>query len=53
VSDSNENDWKKLIKIIKFLISTHDVVTTITMDDSKTIKWYIDAAFGVHKDLKS
>jgi hypothetical protein len=23
------------------------------MDDSKTIKRYIDAAFGVHKDLKS
>jgi hypothetical protein len=23
------------------------------MDDSKSIKWYIDAAFGVHKDLKS
>jgi hypothetical protein len=53
VSDSNENDWKKLIKIIKFLKRAQDVVTTITMEYSKTIKWYIDAAFGVHKDLKS
>jgi hypothetical protein len=23
------------------------------MDELNTIKWYIDAAFGVHKDLKS
>ena len=29
------------------------MVTAITMDDSKAIKWYIDAAFGAHKDLKS
>ncbi|MFM7156212.1 MAG: hypothetical protein ACKO0Y_00195, partial [Bacteroidota bacterium] len=48
-----ENDWKKLIKIMKFLKTTQEVVTTVSMDESNTIKWYIKAAFGVHKDLKS
>ena len=53
VSKPTENDWKKLIKIMKFLKTTQEVVTTVSMDESNTIKWYIDAAFGVHKDLKS
>ncbi len=26
---------------------------TIKIDDSKTIKWYADASFAVHKDYKS
>jgi hypothetical protein len=47
-----ENDWKKLTKILKFLTTTREVVTTVSMDESSTVKWYIDS-FGVHKDLKN
>ena len=53
VSEPNEDDWRKLIKIMKFLKGTKESITTISMDDSNTIKWYVDAAFAVHKDLKS
>ena len=53
VSEPNESDWKKLVKVMKFLKGTKEVVTTMSMDNSNTIKWYIDAAFAVHKDLKS
>jgi hypothetical protein len=52
VSEPNEDDWKKLIKIMRFLNGTKDSVTMMSIDDSNTIKWYVDAAFAVHKDLK-
>ena len=48
-----ESDWYKLIKIMTFLKATQDDVTTLMADGSATIKWYVDAAFGVHQDLKS
>jgi hypothetical protein len=53
VSEPNEDDWKKLIKIMRFLNGTKDSVTMMSIDDSNTIKWYVDAAFAVHKYLKS
>jgi predicted extracellular nuclease len=37
----------------EILKTTQEMVTTVSMYESNTIKWYIDAAFGVHKDLKS
>lgn len=52
-SEPNEGDWAKLIKIMTFLKETRDEVTTIKADDTQTIKWYVDAAFAVHRDYKS
>ena len=52
-SEPNEGDWAKLIKILVFLKATQDEVTTMKADDTQSIKWYVDAAFAVHKDFKS
>lgn len=52
-SEPTENDWSKLIKILVFLKATQDEVTSMKADDTQTIKWYVDAAFAVHKDYKS
>jgi hypothetical protein len=41
------------MKIIDFLKATIDVIPSMTIDDTKSIKWYVDAAFAVHKDFKS
>ena len=27
-------------------------MTSISVDDSQSIKWHVDAAFAVHKDFK-
>jgi hypothetical protein len=29
-----------------------DVIPSMIIDDTKAIKWYVDAAFSVHKDFK-
>ena len=43
----------KLKKLMNFLKATQDEVATMIADDSQSIKWYVDAAFAVHKDFKS
>jgi hypothetical protein len=38
---------------MRFLNVTKDNVTFMSDDDSKTFKWYVNAAFAVHRDLKA
>jgi hypothetical protein len=53
VNEANEEDWKKLLRVLSFLKGTIDDVLTLEADDSNTLTWYIDAAFAVHADMKS
>ena len=53
VKEPNESDWFKLSKVIGFLKSTMNDELTIEANDYGNITWYVDAAFGVHKDMKS
>jgi hypothetical protein len=53
VKQPTKCNWNKLLKILKFLNQTKNEVITLAMDDTETIKWYIDASFGVHPDMKS
>ena len=34
-------------------MKTKEEKLTLEADDTQTINWYIDAAFGVHDDMKS
>jgi len=47
VKESNEGDWKKLLRVINSLENSLEV------DNSKELKWYVDAAFVVHPDMKT
>ncbi len=53
VKNPDTNDWKKLLQLLGYLKSTLDLCTTLEADNNNVIIWYGDAAFGVHKDLKS
>jgi hypothetical protein len=53
VTEPNEGDWKKLVKMMKYLKATKDDVPYISADDTGTIQWHVDAAFTIHKDIKS
>ncbi len=52
-TEPNEGDWTKLVKIMTFLKATQDGFASMSADNIQANKWYVDAAFGVHKDLKS
>jgi hypothetical protein len=53
MTEPNEGDWYKLVKLMNFLKATQDDIPKMSADDTQTIKWYVDAAFAVHKDFKS
>ena len=53
VSMTNEEDWKKLIRVMSYLKHTKDIVLCLETDDAQNLKRYADASFGTHKDMKS
>jgi hypothetical protein len=53
VTEPNEGDWKKLVKMMNFLKATTDDVATMSADSSTTIKWHVDASFVVHMHFRS
>jgi len=55
VKSPDVDDWKKLLRMIKYLHSTKDLELTLEADKGDIIlsKWYPDGAFAVHQDFKS
>ena len=53
VSKSDEDDWKKLRRVIAYVKGTIDDVRIIGADSLSKIYTWIDAAYGVTSDMKS
>ena len=53
VKEHNDNDWKILVWMIKYLNDTNKNYPTLSSDDLKLIKWCVDASFAVSPDFKS
>jgi hypothetical protein len=52
VTNPDEDDWKKLIRLMSYLKGTTDLVLTLEADDLYLIKWFIDGSLAVHNDMK-
>jgi hypothetical protein len=53
VRDPNQADWEKLMRLMKYLNGTKEENLTLSADDLRVVKWYVDASFAVHPDFKS
>ncbi len=53
VSNSTTADWDKLVHLLLYLKETRELFLTLSADDLRVLKWYVDASFAVHKDYKS
>ena len=53
VREPNESDWQKLLRLMKYMNGSQKKHLTLSIDDMKSIKWYVDASFAVHPDFKS
>ena len=53
VANPTNSDWNKLYRLMVFLQSTKDECLKLTMDDTGVARWYVDAAYAVHPDMKS
>jgi hypothetical protein len=49
----NQDDWSKLVRMMKFLKQTVNDVLTLRADGTGRIKWHVDASFAVHIDMRS
>ena len=53
VQTPNEDYWNKLNRLLSYLKSTINIILCLEADDVHELKWYVDASFGTHSDLKS
>jgi hypothetical protein len=53
VSKPDVDDQKKLRRVICYLHSTRGMHLTLEADDLQVIKWWVDASFAVHRDMRS
>jgi hypothetical protein len=53
VRSPDEVDYKKLGRCMKYLRGTIDMPLTMEADNLSIVKWWVDASYGVHPDMKS
>jgi hypothetical protein len=53
VQGSDIDDYQKLTRVIKYLGATVNMPLTLEADGSNIVKWWTDASYAVHPDLKS
>jgi hypothetical protein len=53
VKDPNQADWEKLMRALKYLNGTREENLTLSADNLRVVKWYVDASFAVHLDFRS
>ena len=49
----DEDDYKKLTQLVRYLDSAVDMPLVLAADDSGQIRWWIDSSFAVHDNMKS
>ena len=47
------DDYKNLYKLVKYIQGTIGLPLILSINNSIKIKWYVDAVFGVNKDMRS
>lgn len=46
------DDYKKLARVVKYLQATIDLPLVLSGDKGKGVRWWVDASFAVHPDMK-
>jgi hypothetical protein len=53
VQTPDEDDWSKLLRVLKYLNGTSHLGIALQCDQQIKIKSFIDASYGIHGDFKS
>jgi uncharacterized protein YeeX (DUF496 family) len=53
VKEPNENNWKKLVRLLNYLQATIKDIAKLSADNTKLIKWYVNLSIAVHNDMRS
>ena len=52
VKDPDEDDWKKLIRLIRYLKGTVEIPLTLRADSTSLAKWWVDGSHAPHADSR-
>jgi hypothetical protein len=50
---SDTDDWKKLKRLLQYLHGTIDLTLTLIAENLNVIKWWVDASYAVHDNMRS
>ena len=50
---ADEDDWLKLERLLSYLQATRNMPLIIGIDDLQVVKWWANASFAIHMDMKS
>ena len=50
--DPDEGDYKKLARMMQYLCGSKEMVVTLRASDEGIVRWWIDASYAVHEDMK-
>ena len=53
VTAPDEDDYKKLARVMRYLRETKTMPLTLEADNLQLVKWWIDGAFATHRDMRS
>ena len=53
VRKPDKDDWKKLIRLVKYISSTVEMKLTLSSNNTNIVKWWLDGSYVVHKDMKN
>ena len=48
----DKDDWAKLVHLMKYLRGTRQMPLVLTADGSGILKWWVDASFAVHPNMR-
>ena len=48
----DEDDWKKLLRLLMYLKGTIELELTLGGDNLSVVKWWVDASYACHNDMK-
>ena len=48
----DEDNYKKLTRVIRYLRGTKDLILTLRANNDGIVRWWIDASYAVHQDMK-
>ena len=48
----DEDDYKKLTRMMRYLCGMKDLILTLQANDDGIVRWWIDASYAVHEDMK-
>ena len=50
---SDLDDWKKLKRLLQYLHTTINLTLTLSAENLAIIKWWVDASYAVHQNMRS